>query len=425
MADQKHVEILKQGVDAWNTWREENPDVIPDLSGAELNEIELPGANLKNAIFYKVELGEQLVQTQMRKANLKGADLSEANLKWVNLSNTKLDNAILHEANLSNANLESCGFTGARMTNANLEEAKIRANYFFSADLTGANLQKAEIHLANFGRANMSEVNLQETDVIQTQLTNTKLTGANLRGTNFASSNLSQADLRWACVEDANFSQVSMGGTILAEMDLSGVKGLDEIFIKCPLVIDFSTIYKSNGRISQNFLRRAGVPEEMITLFGASDRKFSLSRIYIAFTNENHEAMKKLMDDLIDSKVACWPYNLDANSHWLHLMAGLTEYKKRIWDRLIVICSRKSFGHEYLIDALNKEYELEIEAGRDDLLIPICLDEETLAIWHDHNEKNEHKKKVVDFRQWQEPDAYQKTFQELLNDLRRTNLEKD
>ncbi len=37
MANQEHVEILKQGVDVWNKWRGDNPAIIPDLSGADLS----------------------------------------------------------------------------------------------------------------------------------------------------------------------------------------------------------------------------------------------------------------------------------------------------------------------------------------------------------------------------------------------------
>ena len=52
MVEQKHVEIFKQVVKVSNAWRDNNPDVIPDLSRAELNEIELSSTNLKNATFY-------------------------------------------------------------------------------------------------------------------------------------------------------------------------------------------------------------------------------------------------------------------------------------------------------------------------------------------------------------------------------------
>ena len=62
MANEEHLKILKQGVKAWNLWREENPNISPDLSGAYLS-----GADLS-------------------RANLIGADLSVADLRGANLS---------------------------------------------------------------------------------------------------------------------------------------------------------------------------------------------------------------------------------------------------------------------------------------------------------------------------------------------------
>jgi len=31
MTNQEHLDILKQGVDTWNQWRQEHPDIQPDL----------------------------------------------------------------------------------------------------------------------------------------------------------------------------------------------------------------------------------------------------------------------------------------------------------------------------------------------------------------------------------------------------------
>jgi hypothetical protein len=31
MANDEHVALLKQGVDAWNAWRAENPNIRPDV----------------------------------------------------------------------------------------------------------------------------------------------------------------------------------------------------------------------------------------------------------------------------------------------------------------------------------------------------------------------------------------------------------
>ncbi len=46
MANQEHLDLLKEGGETWNAWREENEKVRPDLSGAKLNGADLNGANL-------------------------------------------------------------------------------------------------------------------------------------------------------------------------------------------------------------------------------------------------------------------------------------------------------------------------------------------------------------------------------------------
>ena len=41
MANEEHVAILKKGVEAWNAWRDENPDIRLDFSNAFLQKVEL------------------------------------------------------------------------------------------------------------------------------------------------------------------------------------------------------------------------------------------------------------------------------------------------------------------------------------------------------------------------------------------------
>ena len=76
MADEEHVALLKQGVEVWNKWRKENPDVGRTCTGGPARREPEPGepggANLRGA-----NLGE---------ANLSGADLSRADLSGANLS---------------------------------------------------------------------------------------------------------------------------------------------------------------------------------------------------------------------------------------------------------------------------------------------------------------------------------------------------
>src|SRR5215469_2106373 len=67
MANDDPIALLKKGIAAWNKWRKENPDICPDLSGADLRRAHLYGANLSGA-------------------DLSGADLSEAGLSGAGLS---------------------------------------------------------------------------------------------------------------------------------------------------------------------------------------------------------------------------------------------------------------------------------------------------------------------------------------------------
>lgn len=83
-----------------------------DLRGADLGEADLKGANLREADFRGANLGE---------ADLRGANLRKANLGWANLSEADLRGADLRGANLGWANLRGTNLGGARLSEANLD----------------------------------------------------------------------------------------------------------------------------------------------------------------------------------------------------------------------------------------------------------------------------------------------------------------
>jgi hypothetical protein len=37
MANQEHLDILKQGLEVWNQWRNEHTEIVPDLNGVDLH----------------------------------------------------------------------------------------------------------------------------------------------------------------------------------------------------------------------------------------------------------------------------------------------------------------------------------------------------------------------------------------------------
>src|SRR5271157_4052046 len=129
MANPEHLEILKQGVEQWNKWRKEHPDVDPDLHEADLDSAKLSGANLFRAVLRRAKLGG---------ADLREADLAEAKLVAADLSRADLSRALL---------------TGANLHRAKLWDADLRGASLRAADLSGADLRRADLRGADFTRA--------------------------------------------------------------------------------------------------------------------------------------------------------------------------------------------------------------------------------------------------------------------------------
>ncbi len=149
---------------------------------AELAQVQ--GASLVGAdLRYADAVDAFLAKADLRGANLLEADLSDANLQAADFSLF----ANLQRANLSRANLRGAQFLGANLQGANLTHAKLHG-----ADLGGANLQEASLFRANLQNADLS-ANLQGAI-----LTYAKLQGANL----IFAKNLTGEQLDEACGDD-------------------------------------------------------------------------------------------------------------------------------------------------------------------------------------------------------------------------------
>jgi hypothetical protein len=154
MANQEHLDILKSGVETWNRWRKERPEVAVDLSHADLAlrdlaeanfaSVNFQGANLNAAILSRAELenadlsGANLRLAHLREASLFGAsligaDLQEADLSWANLSAARLI-----QANLSRASLPGANLCNAEFEETDLSYCQIGWTQFDSVDLNGA-----------------------------------------------------------------------------------------------------------------------------------------------------------------------------------------------------------------------------------------------------------------------------------------------
>lgn len=130
MANQEHLDILKQGLAMWTWWRQQHPGIQPDLSfanlyGTDLHAVDLSGANLRGANFISAFLYEaNLVGADLREASLSQANLSGANFSRADLSGANLGGAVLVQTKLTGATLTQCSIYGIAAWDVELEGAK-------------------------------------------------------------------------------------------------------------------------------------------------------------------------------------------------------------------------------------------------------------------------------------------------------------
>ncbi len=139
MANQEHVGIFKQGVEAWNQWRKENPSVRPDLREEDLQESDFNGVNLRNANLSGANLG----RADLRNVRLSGTDLSRATLIGANLTGANLRRADLRRANLSDADLRRADLSRAILVETNLIRAKLTGCCIFGISAWNVKLEGA------------------------------------------------------------------------------------------------------------------------------------------------------------------------------------------------------------------------------------------------------------------------------------------
>ena len=370
MANPEHLEVLRQGVEQWNGWRAEQPEMRPDLYGAHLSG-----------------------------ANLLGANLAEANLNW---------------ADLHGAELFKADFSGASLCTAGLYEADLRQAQLRSANLTGADLRAAPLI-----RANLAGANLYAADLLGANLSQADLKGANLSGADLQEANFSNADL-----SGTDFSQAKAFGTIFADLDLSVAKGLETTDHRGPSTIGIDTIYKSRGNIPEVFLRGCGVPDEFIAYIGSMvGRTVEFYSCFISYSTKDQEFAERLHADLQAKGVRCWfaPEKMKGGRP-LHEQI---DEAIRLHDKLLLILSEHSMSSNWVKTEIANAREREKREGKQ-LLFPITLVPfEAIRHWKlfdadigidSAREIREYF--IPDFSNWKDHDSYQTAFQRLVKDLK-------
>jgi hypothetical protein len=354
MANPEHLVLLKQGADRWNRWYKEHYwDTTPDLRGADLSNMDL--------------------------------------------SDVKLSFARLEEACFSGSNLQRASFVESRLIHVDLSHTNLREAHLDRAWLLDANLQGAQLHAAKIRKASLAWVNLNDAVLSHANLESTYLNGTGLRST------------------DLSFARI--GSNTFINIDFSAAHGLETVGHTGPTsLVDMRTLFRSQGRIPEPFLRDAGFSENLMSSAHALDsRSAAFPTCLLSYARDDRAFAEQLLNDLQARGVFCHAEPSEDTTGKL-----IT-----IHDKLLLILSSSSPGwRDSVLPCILKEARVKAyweapswEASR--ILRPISLDDTLqakIAAWPGSY------RRVMwphsDFSGWHNRDTYQKALSRLLGDLR-------
>jgi uncharacterized protein YjbI with pentapeptide repeats len=321
------------------------------------------------------------------------------------------ENPYLAEAYNYQADLRKADLSGMNLQNVSL----------VGVDLIGADLSGASLRVADLRWADLSEAQLRKAD----------LRGADLRMANFKRSNLKGADLMYASLDEtdlreSDLTHAILDHTIFSNIDLREVKGLETVTHHGPSTIGIDTVYQSQGKIPEIFLRGAGVPDHFIgymrSLKGKTLEYYSC---FIAYSSKDQEFANGLYEGLQIGGVRCWfaPHDIQAGKK----VHEQIDTAIRLHERLLLILSPSSINSEWVKTEIANAREREAKEGRR-ILFPIRLNIsfEQLQKWEcfDADRGKDSAREVreyyiPDFTNWKDHDQYRSEFQKLLRDLKK------
>jgi hypothetical protein len=370
MANPEYLQILEQGVEAWNAWRDRHREIRPNLNEADLRRADLRKADLRDAYLIY--------------ANLNEADLRDADLRY----------SILAEADLSDADLRDADLSGADLNIADLRRADLHKAYLSDANLSHANLSHANLRFSTLAGVNFSDADLSDAD---------------LRGADLGDANLSRANLTGAGV-----SEVSLYRTVFGATNLTAVRGLETCEHLSPSTLDHRTLACS-GPLPLAFLRGCGLPDALIDyLPSLLNAPFQFYSCFISYASKDHAFAERLHADLQNNGVRCWfaPKDLPIGARTL---VSIDE-SIRLYDKLLLILSKSSVKSQWVEGEVATALARERQQGST-ILFPVRIDNTVMTLETGWPALIRNTRNIGDFRRWKTHDVYQKAFDRLLRDL--------
>lgn len=144
---------------------------------------------------------------------------------------------------------------------------------------------------------------------------------------------------------------------------------------------------------------------------------------FISYSHTDEDFARKLHDDLESTGVECWfaPDDMEIGAK----IRQAIEDSINAHSKLLLILSKNSIDSDWVEGEVETVFEIEGNHKGVFILFPIRLDNavmDTRAAWAAHIRRTRH---IGDFREWQNPEIYQRGLQRVLRDLKKSGNGKE
>lgn len=277
-------------------------------------------------------------------------------------------------------------------------------------DFSGANLSQAR-----FDDSILRGIVLNGATFEGASLVDTDLSRADLRGVSFKGAFLNGTNFNRAQLAGADFTNAELSRTLLTDVDLSEVKGLDAVHHMTPSEISLSTLTASRFKLSPSFLRKAGVSRGLIDDL-AKGQRFArqYETCFLSYSSKDTPFAKNLYASLEKAGVRVFWDQFDVlpgEPLREQIIEAIHQH-----DRLVVVLSANSMASDWV----RQEIELAWYHKRDSLVpIRLCEIDEVRAWTAKHETLPDLAGlfPVLDFSAWRNKTTYAHTVTQLLRSL--------
>jgi TIR domain/Pentapeptide repeats (8 copies) len=235
-------------------------------------------------------------------------------------------------------------------------------------------------------------------------------TPADLRGADLVRAHLGEADL-----SEAYLSRVHLYETVFSDTDLTDARGLTSCDHIGPSAIDHRTIARSKS-LPLAFLRGVGLPDRLIeylpSLLGEAIQFYAC---FISYSSRDKAFAERLHADLQAKGVRCWfaPHDLPIGAK----TRPAIDEAIREYDKLLLILSKHSVDSAWVDHEIERGLAKELRT-RKTVLFPVRVDDAVESASSTWARELREDRSIGDFTRWRNHDAYQRTFERVLRDLR-------